>query len=95
MNRVSDFMGGNCNCREGLSLEDRGCETDRFTDWIVVVAYFGRFDGDVRHVEPIEQVSGQFSSGSRVVRTGRTMFSKDPSGPELRSKNDQADDDEE
>ena len=37
-----------------------GCQADRFVYRIVMVPLLGRFDFDVRHVEPIEQVPSQF-----------------------------------
>ncbi len=72
-----------------------GVRRTALIDRIVVVTGLGRFDFDVLHVEPIEQMPGQFSPGARIVGTGRTMLGKHPPGPELRSDKDQTDDDQE
>ena len=58
-----------------------------------MVALLGRFYLDVLHVEPIEQVSCQLPPSSRIVRTKPTILGKHPPGPELRTENDNTDND--
>ncbi len=58
LNGVSDFVGGDCNRRQGFTIEDFRCQTNCFADRIIVIAYSRRLHDDVLKVESIEQVSG-------------------------------------
>lgn len=88
---MPDLVGGDGNGRERFSPENIGRQADGFGHRIVVVPQLGRLDRDVRQVEPIEQMPGQFSARSWVVGAGRTMPGKYPPGPELRTHNDDRD----
>ena len=88
---MPDLVSCHGNGRERFATENIGRQADGFGYRIVVVAQLGRFDCDVLHVESIEQMPGQLSARSRVVRAGRTMPGKHPPGPELRTQYDNRD----
>jgi hypothetical protein len=93
LNRMADLVGSNCDSGQGLPAEVIGRQADRFGLGIIMVALLSRRHLDVRQVEPIEKVSRQLPPASRIVRAGLTVLGKYPSGPELRTENDNSDKD--
>ena len=68
-------------------------QPDRLGLRVIVIPEFRGLDLYVRHLEPIEQMPGQFTARPRVVLTMTAMSVEDPFGPQLRP--DQHDHDQE
>ena len=84
---VPHFMGGNCDRRQGLTLEVVRAEPHGFVGWVVMITQLRLFHGNTRQPELVHQMFGQLATSAGHAGDRRIVLGHDPLHPNRRAKN--------